>query len=175
MKMYIFGKKKKGRGFLSDYSSENIREIYERHFVTVYRVCFMYLRNVHDTEDAVHNTFMKLIEKQKCFESTEHEKAWLIRVSQNVCKNMLRTNSRRRESPTGDIAVNDSSAVSDVMIELSALPDDLKVPVYLFYCDGYNSKEIGSMLHISASAVRSRLQKARERLKEHLGSERSIV
>ena len=141
---------------MSDYSSENIREIYERHFVTVYRVCFMYLRNVHDTEDAVHNTFMKLLEKQKCFESTEHEKAWLI-------------------SPTGDIAVNDSSAVSDVMIELSALPDELKIPVYLFYCDGYNSKEIGSMLHISASAVRSRLQKARERLKEHLGSERSIV
>ena len=157
---------------MSDYSSENIREIYERHFVTVYRVCFMYLRNVHDTEDAVHNTFMKLIEKQKRFESTEHEKAWLIRVSQNVCKNML---SSRRESPTGDIAVNDNSAVSDVMIELSALPDELKIPVYLFYCDGYNSKEIGSMLHISASAVRSRLQKARERLKEHLSSERSIV
>lgn len=66
---------------MSDYSSENIREIYERHFVTVYRVCFMYLRNVHDTEDAVHNTFLKLIEKQKSFESTEHEKAWLIRVS----------------------------------------------------------------------------------------------
>lgn len=60
---------------MSDYSSENIREIYERHFVTVYRVCFMYLRNVHDTEDAVHNTFMKLIEKQKRFESTEHEKS----------------------------------------------------------------------------------------------------
>ncbi len=175
MKMYIFDKKKKGRGFMSDYSSENIREIYERHFVTVYRVCFMYLKNVHDTEDAVHNTFMKLIEKQKCFENTEHEKAWLIRVSQNVCRNMLRANSRRRESPAGDIAVNDSSAVSDVMIELSALPDELKIPVYLFYCDGYNSKEIGSMLHISASAVRSRLQKARERLKEHLGSERSIV
>lgn len=88
---------------------------------------------------------------------------------------MLRANSRRCESPTGDIAVNDSSAVSDVMIELSALPDELKIPVYLFYCDGYNSIEIGSMLHISASAVRSRLQKARERLKEHLGSERSIV
>lgn len=73
MKMYILTKEK-WEGFMSDYSSENIREIYERHFVTVYRVCFMYLRNVHDTEDAVHNTFMKLIEKQKCFESTEHEK-----------------------------------------------------------------------------------------------------
>ena len=149
---------------MSDYSSENIREIYERHFVTVYRVCFMYLRNVHDTEDAVHNTFMKLIEKQKCFESTEHDKAWLIRVSQNVCKNMLRANSRRRESPTGDIAVNDSSAVSDVMIELSALPDELKVPVYLFYCDGYNSKEIGEMLKLNANTVRPKRSRGLEKM-----------
>ena len=67
---------------MSDYSSENIREIYERHFVTVYRVCFMYLRNVHDTEDAVHNTFLKLIEKQKSFESTEHESMAYTRIAE---------------------------------------------------------------------------------------------
>ncbi len=66
---------------MSDYSSENIREIYERHFVTVYRVCFMYLRNAHDTEDAVHNTFMKLIEKQKRFESTEQLQSKFSRSS----------------------------------------------------------------------------------------------
>lgn len=129
---------------MSDYSSENIREIYERHFVTVYRVCFMYLRNVHDTEDAVHNTFMKLIEKQKRFESTEHEKAWLIRVSQNVCKNMLRANSRRRESPTGDIAVNDNSAVSDVMINCRLFPMSLRYP---FICS------IATAITVKKSAV----------------------
>ena len=167
--------RKGGRILTSNYSSENIKKIYERHFVTVYRVCFMYLRNVHDTEDAVHNTFMKLIEKQKSFESTEHEKAWLIRVSQNVCKNMLRANNRRREPLTEDIAVTDKPVISDVMLELSKLPDELKIPVYLFYCDGYNSEKIGIMLGISASAVRSRLQKARSELKELLNSERSIV
>ena len=149
---------------MSDYSSENIREIYERHFVTVYRVCFMYLRNVHDTEDAVHNTFLKLIEKQKSFESTEHEKAWLIRVSQNVCKNMLRANNRRRGSLAEDIAVNDRSAVSNVMVELLELPDELKIPVYLFYCDGYNSKEIGEMLKLNANTVRSKRSRGLEKM-----------
>lgn len=157
------------------YSSEDIRDIYERHFVTVYRVCFMYLRNVQDTEDAVHNTFMKLIEKHKQFENTEHEKAWLIRVGSNVCKNMLRTTNKRTELNSHNEGSDDAPVISDVMLELSKLPDELKIPVYLFYCDGYNSNEIGNMLGISASAVRSRLQKARAELKEHLCSERSIV
>ena len=150
------------------YSSEDIRDIYERHFVTVYRVCFMYIRNVHDTKDAVHNTFMKLIEKQKQFESTEHEKAWL-------CKNMLRTINKRTELTARNEESDNTPVISDVMVELSKLPDELKIPVYLFYCDGYNSEEIGSMLGISASAVRLRLQKARSELKELLNSERSIV
>lgn len=157
------------------YSSENIKDIYERHFVTVYRVCFMYLRNIHDTEDAVHNTFLKLIEKRKQFQSTEHEKAWLIRVSENVCKNMLRSRNRITELTERNSEADHTPVISDVMLELSKLPDELKIPVYLFYCDGYNSNEIGDMLHISSSAVRSRLQKARTLLKEHLSSERSIV
>ena len=118
---------------------------------------------------------MKLIEKQKHFESTEHEKAWLIRVCSNVCKNMLRTINKRTKLNGHNKGFDDTPVISDVMVELSKLPDELKIPVYLFYCDGYNSNEIGSMLHISASAVRSRLQKAREQLKEHLSSERSIV
>lgn len=157
------------------YSSENIREIYERNFVTVYRVCFMYLKNVQDTEDAVHNTFVKMIEKRKQFESTEHEKAWLIRVSSNVCKNMLRSINKRAELTEQNFEASDTPIISEVMLELSNLPDELKIPVYLFYCDGYNSNEIGKMLGISSSAVRSRLQKARERLKELLSPERSIV
>ena len=63
----------------SDYSSESIRELYERNFDTLYRVCYMYMKNIHDTEDAVHNAFLKAIETRKQFESENHEKAWLIR------------------------------------------------------------------------------------------------
>ena len=68
----------------SDYSSESIRELYERNFDTLYRVCYMYMKNIQDTEDAVHNAFLKAIETRKQFESEKHEKAWLIRVASNT-------------------------------------------------------------------------------------------
>ena len=145
----------------SDYSSESIRELYERNFDTLYRVCYMYMKNIQDTEDAVHNAFLKAIETRKQFESENHEKAWLIRVASNIFNDNI---------PDSNI----SNEAKELLSELSKLPDKLKIPVYLFYYDGYSSEEIGQMLHISSSAVRTRLQKARERLRNVLSDERSV-
>lgn len=159
----------------SDYSSESIRELYERNFDTLYRVCYMYMKNIQDTEDAVHNAFLKAIETRKQFESENHEKAWLIRVASNICKNMLKAACRKNEPLNDNIPdSNISNEAKELLSELSKLPDKLKIPVYLFYYDGYSSEEIGQMLHISSSAVRTRLQKAREQLRNVLGDERSV-
>ena len=154
---------------MSDYSSENIREIYERHFVTVYRVCFMYLRNVHDTEDAVHNTFMKLIEKQKCFESTEHEKAWLITVASNYCKNFLHTAWYRKTVPLDQLtgAIQDETDVETITVLLE-LPIKYRQVLYLHYYEGYSTEEIANLLHIKPATVRTQLKRGRELLKTKL-------
>lgn len=159
----------------SDYSSESIRELYLRNYNTLYRVSFMYLKNAHDSEDAVHNTFLKAIETGKRFESEKHEKAWLIRVTSNICKNMLKAASRKNEPLSDNIPDSSiSSEAKELLYALSDLPDSFKIPVYLFYYDGYSSDEIGHMLHITPSAVRSRLQKARELLRNVLDDERSV-
>ena len=159
----------------SDYSSDSIRELYLRNFDTLYRVSFMYLKNAHDAEDAVHNAFLKAIETGKRFESEKHEKAWLIRVASNICKNMLKAASRKNEPLSDNIPDSCiSGEAKDLLYALSDLPDNLKIPVYLFYYDGYSSDEIGQMLHITPSAVRSRLQKARELLRNVLSDERSV-
>lgn len=169
-------RKTQGERFMtSDYSSESIRELYERNFDTLYRVCYMYMKNIQDTEDAVHNAFLKAIETRKQFESENHEKAWLIRVASNICKNMLMAACRKNEPLNDNIPdSNISNEAKELLSELSKLPDKLKIPVYLFYYDGYSSEEIGQMLHISSSAVRTRLQKAREQLRNVLGDERSV-
>lgn len=71
-------------------TDKEIAEIYKRHSKTVYRVCFAYMKNPADTEDAVQDTFFQLIKSGPAFESEEHEKAWLIRTATNICKNVLR-------------------------------------------------------------------------------------
>ncbi len=148
--------------------TDNLREIYDRNVDMIYHICLMYLKNPADAEDAVHNTFVKLIEKQMVFENELHEKNWLIKVASNISKNMLRHWSRYNadlEEVTGEGVTDDYSEVLDAV---SRLPDNLKVPVYLFYYHGYNSKEIGDILGENDSTIRNRLQKAKKLLRDVL-------
>lgn len=66
-------------------TDKEITELFTRHKITVWRVCFAYLKSSSDTEDAVQETFIRLIRSGPAFESEEHEKAWLIRTASNVC------------------------------------------------------------------------------------------
>ncbi|MBP3921808.1 MAG: RNA polymerase sigma factor [Ruminiclostridium sp.] len=153
-------------------SSDNFEEIYERNVETIYRICYIYLKNVQDTQDAVQDTFLKLIEKNVTFSSEEHEKYWLIKVSVNICKNMLSHWSRKNVEIEKANVPSISKETDDIIEEISKLPEKLKIVVYLHYYDGYTSEEIGKMLHITASAVRNRLQRAKAMLKNIIDEER---
>ena len=61
-----------------DYSTEYIKEIYERNVDDIYGICFSYLKNIHDCEDAVSAVFVKLMKNKPIFQSQKQEKAWLI-------------------------------------------------------------------------------------------------
>ena len=67
-------------------TNEELIQMYNRHVDTVYRVCFMFMKNGPDTEDMVQNTFIRLMKDKTVFQSTEHEKAWLIRTATNLCR-----------------------------------------------------------------------------------------
>ena len=154
-------------------TDKEIAEIYSRHIRTIYRVCFAYMKNSADTEDAVQVTFVKMIRSGAVFESEEHEKAWLIRTASNVCKDILKAWWRRRENledyeqlhGTGDIEVDDTLTV------VMALPDKYKTVVYLYYYEGYTSVEISEILHKPQSTIRNYLCEARNVLREQLGSD----
>ena len=154
-------------------TDKEIAEIYSRHIKTIYRVCFAYMRNSADTEDAVQDTFVKLIRSGASFESEEHEKAWLIRTASNVCKDILKAWWRRRENledyeqlySTGGLEVDDT------LKAVMALPDKYKTVVYLYYYEGYTSVEIAEILRKPQSTVRNYLHEARKVLREQLGSD----
>ena len=154
-------------------TDREMADIYERHSRTVYRVCFAYMKNTADTEDAVQDTFFRLIKTGPVFESTEHEKAWLIRTATNLCKNVLRNWWRKRESLEGheNIRQNEPMEIDGVMSAVMGLPGKYKTVVYLYYYEGYSSVEIAEILSKPQSTIRNHLHEARKILRERLGGE----
>ena len=153
-------------------TDKEITEIYERHVQTVWRVCYAYMKNTAETEDAVQDTFLRLMDANPSFESAEHEKAWLIRTASNVCKNHLKRKWRKRENlDSAENTVGEMMQTNEVLDAVLALPDKYKTVVYLYYYEGYAGKEIGTILKKPASTVRNLLRDARKQLKEKLGED----
>ncbi len=154
-------------------TDKEISEIYARHSKTVYRVCFAYMKNPADTEDALQETFFRLIKSGPAFESEEHEKAWLIRTAANICKNVLRNKWRRHENIEDfyDLAASEKIETDDVFRAVTYLPEKYKTVVYLYYYEGYTSAEIAMILKKPQSTIRNYLHEARAMLKERLGDD----
>ena len=166
-------------------TDEEIAEIYRRHMKTVYRVCFAYLKSPGETEDVVQDTFCKLIKSKTVFENLEHEKAWLIRVAVNACKNTLRHWWCKRESLEGhenlqgaggtqgtrDGQGGQGGAIYSTFEVVMSLPDKYKTVVYLYYYEGYTSVEIAGILKKPPSTIRNHLHEARSILRKELGGE----
>ena len=154
-------------------TDREVAGIYERHRDTVYRVCFAYMKNPADTEDAVQEAFFRLIQAGPPFESEAHEKAWLIRTASNLCKNALRHWWRRRESlEDGEALQGDGGfEIDGVFSVVMGLPDKYKTVVYLYYYEGYDSAQIAKLLEKPQSTVRNHLHEARGVLREKLGGD----
>lgn len=154
-------------------TDKEIAEIYKRHRLTVYRVCFAYMKNPVDTEDVVQDTFIQLIKAGGPFESEEHEKAWLIRTATNLCKNVLKNWWRKRINLEDyeNLQGNGNIVIDETLNVVMGLPDKYKTVVYLYYYEGYTSVDISEILGKPQSTIRNYLHEARSVLREKLGSD----
>jgi len=153
-------------------TDDEIARLYERHVKTVWRVCFAYLKNNADTEDAVSETFVKMLRKAPVFDGTEHEKAWLIRTASNVCKDFLKHPSRRSldiADWADTLKAEEGTETGGLLEAVLALPDRYKTAVHLYYYEGYTSVQIAALLRKPQSTVRNYLSEARNILRERLG------
>lgn len=143
--------------------------IYARRFELVYRLCFLYLKNKSDAEDAAAATFVRMLEHQPAFESQDHEKAWLIVTARNVCKNELR--SKRRKHLTLDDATSaaaEPSGPDETLAVLLTLPERYQTALYLYYYEGYSTAETAKLMRKNESTVRTYLARGRALLKARL-------
>ncbi len=150
----------------------DLAEIYNRNVDTVYRVCYSFMKNRQAAEDMVQETFLKLISVGAKFQSPQHERAWLIVTASNLCKNALSHWTSRLESIDEHGELQAPPEEPDAVLEaIMALPVNYKTPVYMYYYEGYATREIAGLLHCPHATVRTRLARARKMLKKMLGGE----
>lgn len=153
-------------------TQEIFLEVYEKYKNTVYSVIFNYVKNVDDTADLHQEVFIKLLNSETEYENDEHIKAWLIRVSTNVCINFLRSKKHISDAPfPEDIPFFDKEDNSDLIKEILALPEKYRIPIHLFYYEDYSIKQIATVLDMPEATVKIRLKRGREKLKKSLKKE----
>lgn len=138
----------------------------------LFKIAMVHLGNKSDVEEAVQEAFIKLLYKAPVFVDTEHEKAWVIRVLINICKNMTRSLWNKRVVRMEEVeAYCDSAADTELVESVLRLPFKYKSVIHLFYYEDYSVKQIAETLRISESAVKMRLQRGREMLRFEMEEE----
>ena len=137
---------------------------------TVYRVAFNFLKSSCDAEDVTQNVFCKLLKEKKEFQSDEHAKNWLIRVTVNECKNLTRSRWWKGESFEDHARklTFDNPVHSDLFYAVMDLPKKYRLPIYLHYYEEYSTQEIAEILRIPKNTVCTNLKRGRELLKKQL-------
>ncbi len=133
----------------------------------LYRHCYLILNHSQDAQDTVQETFLRYMQKAPNFSDDEHEKAWLLAVATNLCRNQHR---HRKRHPIFDCADRPEQGADiplhPLLDALAQLPLIYRQALALHYVHGYKVWEIASMLHTTESAVKMRLKKGRELLKK---------
>ena len=155
-------------------STEDVNRVMEAYADMVRRICFVHLKNRHDTEDVFQNVYMKYLLYEGSFESIEHEKAWFVRVTINACTDWLRALSRRKWVSLGVLAeecVMPGDPSKEVLEAVLRLPEKYRDVIYLFYYEGYTAVEIARILGKKENTIYTWLSRAKDILREQLGGE----
>lgn len=143
------------------------RRAVEEYGNSLYRLCTVMLQNREDAKDAVQECFLRYMTKAPEFSDYEHEKAWLIRVATNICRDMLRWRKHSSFLSLDEIRnISTSEDNAQILGLLVSLEEKYRVIIHLHYVEGYKTDEISVMLGISSAAVRKRLQRGRDMLRE---------
>lgn len=152
-------------------SEKEVGRAIDKYADMVRRICMLHLKNDADTEDIFQTVFMKYVLEPTVFESEDHEKAWLIRVTVNACKDLIKSFFRSHTQPLED-ALACAEVREDhreVLEAVLALPEKYKDVIYLHYFEGYSAVEISGILKKNVNTIYTLLRRAKDLLRDRLG------
>lgn len=145
---------------------QNVESLFNTYRDDVYRLAVSYTRNIQEAEDVCQNVFLKLLEQKQL--QPGKEKAWLMQVTANQCRSLLRSGWWKKTVTLDDTIPAEPLQTNDVLCTVMELPPKYRVVVFLYYYEGYSTEDIAKLLKISRTAVTTRLSRARTALKEKL-------
>lgn len=155
------------------FTNEEFVNVAEKYMDTIYRVAYSWLKNSHNANDVAQDVLIQLYKANKEFESDLHLKNWLIRVTVNRCKMFFRSPWNKTEDidDYADSLGFEDNHYRDLFEAVMRLDKKYRVPLMLFYYEGYSTAEISSLLHIPENTVSTRLFRAKAKLKDYLREE----
>ena len=137
----------------------------------VYKIAFSILKNNEDSDEIYQETFIKLYKNFNKLKNDEHMKYWLIRVTINNCKMLLRKRKKEIITQLDENISAKEMGKNDVLEIVNGLPEKYRIVIFLFYYENYKVNEISKILRIREGTIKSQLSRARNLLKEMLKEE----
>ena len=142
----------------------SVSDVFNKYCNTVYRLAYARVGNKYDAEDIVQTVFLKLCKEKTVFSDEEHLKAWLLKVTVNCSKNLLKSGWMRLTESLNNSLAAPTHEVGEVYCEVAKLPLKYRTVVHLHYFEGYSCGEIAKITNTNEATIKTRLKRARDRL-----------
>lgn len=148
-------------------TDQQFTQIARRYMDTVFRLAFSMMKSRADADDITQNVLLKLYRYEGDFQSESHMKNWLIRVTINECRSAYRSLWRKTENIEDymDTLALPGPEHRELLEAVMALPRKYRTAIYLFYYEGYSTREMAELLSLPEATVRTHLARGRARLK----------
>lgn len=146
----------------------DLKETIEKYSDMVYRIALTRSGTVENAEDIFQEVFIKYSQKSPKFENEEHRKAWIIRVTINLSKNINNQTWNKKVVNLDENISFENKEESDIFSIVSELPENYKTVIYLFYYEGYKVTEIAKILKKREGTIKTWLSRARQILKNKI-------
>ena len=146
--------------------NEFLEQTIEKYSNMVYRLAMARTRNIETSEDVYQEVFLRLARKMPEFESEEHKKAWLIRVTINCSKSILNSSFIKHRADLDENLSFETPERHDIYYAVLNLPIKYRTVIHLYYYENYSIKEISKILKLNENTIKTRLSRARQKLEK---------
>lgn len=155
-------------------SEQEVNRAIELYSNMVRRICMIHLKNYADTEDIFQTVFLKYALSSISFENERHERSWLIRITINACKDLLKSFFHSRVTSLDEIIEKPEAMRenhTEVLEAVLSLPQKYRDIIYLHYYEDYTAPEISRILGKKVNTVYTLLTRSKQMLREKLGGD----